>query len=44
MTESFQFNYILASCMYGTLPLAEILPEVPQVGATQIGVVELHIG
>ena len=26
--EGFQLRYILGSCMYGTTPLAEILPEV----------------
>ena len=29
-------NYVLASCMYGQLPLAEILPEVRKTGATEI--------
>ncbi len=32
----FRLNYILASCLYGTAPLAEILPEVRQTGAGHI--------
>ncbi len=34
--EGFQLRYIVASCMYGTAPLAEIVPEVPKCGATHI--------
>lgn len=34
--EKFQLNYMLASCMYGYLPLSEIMPEVHKVGATAI--------
>lgn len=34
--DSFRFHYMLASAMYGNLPLAEILPEVKQAGATSI--------
>ncbi|MEZ5951908.1 MAG: hypothetical protein R3C12_22395 [Planctomycetaceae bacterium] len=30
----FQLNYMLASCMYGYLPLAEIVPEVTKIEAT----------
>ena len=29
----FRFKYLLASCMYGTMPLAEILPEVAKASA-----------
>ncbi len=32
----FRLNYVLASAMYGQLPLAEILPEVKKTGATAI--------
>jgi sugar phosphate isomerase/epimerase len=32
----FRFRYLLASCLYGTMPLAEILPEVAKVGAEGI--------
>lgn len=32
----FPLHYSLASCMYGTLPLAEILPEVRKTGADNI--------
>ena len=39
MSESpFQLNYILASCMYGTLPLAEIVPEVKKIGSDRIDI------
>lgn len=31
--EQFQLNYIVASCMYGKLPLIELLPEVKACGA-----------
>ena len=34
----FELNYILASCMYGTLPLAEIVPEVKKVGSDRIDI------
>jgi len=33
-----RFRYILASCMYGYTPLAEILPEVSKVGADAIDI------
>ncbi|MCA9269385.1 MAG: sugar phosphate isomerase/epimerase, partial [Planctomycetales bacterium] len=33
-----KLNYIVSSAMYGTMPLAEILPEVPQTGATHLDV------
>lgn len=33
---SWKLNYMLASSMYGSLPLAEILPEVKKTGATAI--------
>jgi sugar phosphate isomerase/epimerase len=32
----FRLRYIVASCMYGQTPLAEILPEVPKTGAEHI--------
>ncbi len=31
--EKFRLNYILSSCMYGTLPLTSIVPEVAKCGA-----------
>lgn len=34
----FSLDYILASCIYGELPLKEILPEVAKVGATHIDI------
>ena len=34
----FRLRYILASCMYGTTKLAEILPEVRKTGATHIDI------
>jgi sugar phosphate isomerase/epimerase len=34
--EKFRLRYLLASAMYGNLPLAEILPEVKKGGATSI--------
>ena len=34
----FRLNYILASCMYGTLPLAEIIPEVQKIGSQHIDI------
>ncbi len=34
--KPFRLNYLLASSMYGKLPLAEILPEVEKTGATSI--------
>ena len=36
--KPFELNYILASCMYGTLPLAEIVPEVKQIGSDRIDI------
>ena len=33
-----ELNYILASCMYGTLPLAEIVPEVKKIGSERIDI------
>jgi sugar phosphate isomerase/epimerase len=35
-TEPFQLHYVLASAMYGTTSLAEILPEVHKTGAAAI--------
>src|SRR5690606_9023569 len=32
--EPFSLTYSLASCMYGTLPLAEVVAAAPQTGAT----------
>ena len=34
--KPFQLNYIVASCMYGTLPLETILQETPKTGAEYI--------
>lgn len=34
--DDFQLNYIVASCMYGKLPLADILTEIPKTGASHI--------
>ena len=34
----FELNYILASCMYGTTPLAEIVPEVKKSGSEHIDI------
>ena len=34
----FEFRYILASCMYGTTPLAEILPEVAGAGSRHLDI------
>lgn len=34
--EGVRLHYLLASCLYGYAPLAEILPEVPKTGATAI--------
>ncbi len=36
--ERFRLRYILGSCMYGTTPLAELLPEVAKVGAEHIDI------
>lgn len=36
--KPFELNYMLASSMYGRLPLAEILPEVAQTGAKTIDI------
>lgn len=36
--SEFRLRYMLASCMYGYLPLAEILPEVKRTGATAIDI------
>ena len=36
--KPFELNYILASCMYGTLQLAEIVPEVKKIGAAHIDI------
>ncbi len=35
-TTPFQLRYMLPSCMYGYTELAEILPEVPKIGASAI--------
>lgn len=34
----FKLSYILASCMYGTLPLAELLPQVKKIGSEHIDI------
>jgi len=36
--SGFRLSYILASPMYGTAPLAEVLPEVKKTGATHIDI------
>lgn len=36
--EDFKLRYILGSCMYGTTPVTEILPEVAKIGAEAIDV------
>ena len=36
--KPFELNYILASCMYGTLPLAEIVPEAKKTGSERIDI------
>ena len=36
--KPFELNYILASCMYGTLPLTEIVPEVKKIGSECIDI------
>lgn len=36
--REFRLNYILASPMYGTTPLAEVLPEVHKIGARAIDI------
>ncbi len=36
--KPFELNYILASCMYGTTPLAEIVPEVKKSGSEHIDI------
>ena len=36
--KPFELNYILASCMYGTTPLAEIVPEVKKSGNDHIDI------
>ena len=36
--DPFAFRYIVASCMYGELPLSEIVPELAKTGATEIDI------
>ena len=36
--KRFELSYILASCMYGTLPLAEILPQVGEIGSDRLDI------
>ncbi|GAA4434724.1 sugar phosphate isomerase/epimerase family protein [Bremerella cremea] len=36
--DTFQWNYMLPSCMYGYSKLAEILPEAKKIGATHIDI------
>ncbi len=36
--KPFELNYILASCMYGTTALAEIVPEVAKTGSERIDI------
>lgn len=42
--EPFRFRYILASSLYGTLPLEVILPEVRKIGADSIDIWPLKHG
>jgi sugar phosphate isomerase/epimerase len=42
--EGFQLRYLLASSLYGTLPLADILPEVARSGADALDVWPLKHG
>jgi len=42
--DSFQLRYLLASSLYGTLPLAEILPEVARSGSDAIDIWPLKHG
>ncbi len=42
--EAFHLNYMLASCMYGTTPLAEILPQVHKIGADSIDIWPMRHG
>lgn len=37
-SEKFQLRYQLPSCMYGYMPLSEILPEVSRIGASAIDI------
>jgi len=43
-SPGFRLRYIVASCMYGKLPLAEILPEVKKTGAKSIDIWGLRHG
>lgn len=36
--KTFRFRWIVASCLYGRLPLEEILPELPRLGAEHIDI------
>jgi len=36
--QPFALNYIVSSCMYGKMKLAEILPEAPKTGASDIDI------
>ena len=36
--SEFKLNYIMSSAMYGTTPLAEVLPEVAKTGSTAIDI------
>ena len=36
--KQFTLNYVLASCMYGTLPLSDIVPEAKKTGAAYIDI------
>ena len=39
MSETpFKLNYILASCMYGTMPLGDIIPEVQRIGSQHLDI------
>ena len=36
--QPFVLNYVLASCMYGKMPLADIIPEAKRIGAAHIDI------
>lgn len=36
--QPFVLNYVLASCMYGKMPLADIIPEAKRIGAAHVDI------
>ncbi|MDA7916175.1 sugar phosphate isomerase/epimerase [Verrucomicrobia bacterium] len=42
--KGFDFNWIISSCMYGTLPLSSILPEIKRAGVNEIDIWPLSHG